>query len=269
MNSLFVLFGIESWKHLLGNLLLPPVPWLVLVLLGTWQMARRRRGGATAAVFGVILLWLSACSGTGYWLSKALLSPPPAVTPQRIEALRAQAKTGSKVAIVVLGGGTEPFAPEYGASNLAPSSAERLRYGVWLARATGLPLAFSGGVGWAQEGTQNEAEVAQRIAKAEYGLNLQWAEAQSRDTRENAVRSVALLRAAGVQHLLIVTHDWHMPRALRAFRRAAGEGLVIEAAPMALADGYRMPRNAWLPSTQGITHVRRVLHELLGLLVGA
>ncbi len=138
MNSLFVLFGIESWKHLLGNLLLPPVPWLVLVLLGTWQMARRRRGGAAAAVFGVVLLWLSACSGTGYWLSKALLSPPPAVSPQRIEALRALAKTGSKVAIVVLGGGTEPFAPEYGASNLAPSSAERLRYGVWLARATRL-----------------------------------------------------------------------------------------------------------------------------------
>ena len=269
MNSLFVLFGIESWKHLLGNLLLPPVPWLVLILIGIWQMARRRRGGVAAAVSGVALLWLSACSGTGYWLSKAFLSPPPAVTPQRIEVLRAPTKSDPKVAIVVLGGGTEPFAPEYGASNLAPDSAERLRYGAWLARATGLPLAFSGGVGWAQEGTQNEAEVAQRIVKAEFGLNLRWAEAQSRDTRENAVRSVALLRAACVQHLLIVTHDWHMPRALRAFRRAAGEGLVIEAAPMALADSYRIPRNAWLPSTQGITHVRHVLHELLGLLAGA
>ena len=269
MNSLFVLFGIEPWKHLLGSLLLPPVPWLVLILIGTWQMARRRRGGVAAAVSGVVLLWLSACSGTGYWLSKSLLAPPPAVSPQRIEALRALAKTQSKFAIVVLGGGTEPFAPEYGASNLAPNSEERLRYGVWLARATGAPLAFSGGVGWAQEGTQSEAEVAQRIAKAEFGLNLQWAEAQSRDTRENAARSVALLRAAGVQHLVIVTHDWHMPRALRAFRRSADEGMVIEAAPMALADTYRMPRHAWLPSTQGVTHVRHVLHELLGLLVGA
>ena len=84
MNSLFVLFGIESWKHLLGNLLLPPVPWLVLILIGIWQMARRRRGGVAAAVSGVALLWLSACSGTGYWLSKAFLSPPPAVTAQRI-----------------------------------------------------------------------------------------------------------------------------------------------------------------------------------------
>lgn len=268
MNSLFVLFGIESWKHVLGTLVLPPVPMLVLILIGAWRLARRRRLGASLIVAGVTLTWLGACSGTGYLLSHWLLKPPAALDAARIEQLRAHAPPNKRAAIVVLGSGTEPFAPEYGASNLDRRSLERLRYGLWLARATGLPVAFSGGVGWAQEGTQSEAEVAKRVA-VEYGVALRWAEKQSRDTRENAAHSVALLKQADVEHLLIVTHDWHMPRALRAFKRAADERLVIEAAPMGLANRAQLPRLAWLPSSEGNTHVRQVLHEVVGLWMGA
>ena len=269
MNSLFVLLGIESWKHVLGALFLPPVPLLLLILIGAWQLARRRRFGAPMVLAGVALVWLGACSGTGHWLSRALLDPPAALSLARIEALRSEAQAHKKLAIVVLGSGTEPFAPEYGASNLTTASVERLRYGLWLARTTGVPVAFSGGVGWGQAGTQTEAAVAERVAKQEFGVALRWAEAQSRDTRESAVRSVALLRETGVTHLLIVTHDWHMPRALRAFRRAAGDGLVVEAAPMALYHSVHLPELPWLPSPDGTTHVRRVLHEVLGLMMGA
>ena len=269
LNSLFVLFGIESWKHLLGALVLPPVPWLVLILLGTWRLARRRRLGASLVVVGVALTWLSACTGTGYLLSHALLKPPPALDATRIEQLRAHAPPNKRTAIVVLGGGTEAYAPEYGSSNLAHASLERLRYGAWLARATGLPLAFSGGAGWAQPGTQTEADVAERVARQDFGVTLRWVEKQSRDTRENAALSVALLQQAGVEQLLIVTHDWHMPRALRAFRRAADTRLVIEAAPMGGAERSQLPRLAWLPSTEGTTHVRQVLHEVIGLWMGA
>lgn len=268
MNSLFVLFGIESWKHLVGALLLPPVPLLFLIVIGTWRLARRRRLGASLVVAGVVLGWFCACSGTGYLLSRLWLKPPHALDSQRIEQLRAA--VGSKrTLIVVLGGGSEAFAPEYGTSNLANTSLERLRYGVWLARATGLPLAFSGGVGWGQSDSQAEADVAERIARQEYGVALRWAERESRDTRENASRSVFTAKQAGVDHLLIVTHDWHMPRALRAFRRAADGALTVEAAPMGLAERQQMPRLAWLPSTAGITHVRQVTHELIGLLAGA
>jgi uncharacterized SAM-binding protein YcdF (DUF218 family) len=140
---------------------------------------------------------------------------------------------------------------------------------VWLARATGLPLAFSGGVGWGQHGSQAEADVAERIARQEYGVTLRWVERESRDTRENAARSVGAAKQAGIDHLVVVTHDWHMPRAQRAFRRAADSALTVEPAPMGLAERQRMPNLAWLPSTDGITHVRRVMHELLGLMAGA
>lgn len=268
MNSLFVLFGIESWKHLVGALLLPPAPLLALILIGAWRLARRRRVSASLVIAGVVLSWFSACSGTGYLLSHAWLKPPRALDSQRIEKLRTEAAK-KRTGIVILGGGSEAYAPEYGASNLAHASLERLRYGVWLARATGLPLAFSGGIGWGQAGTQAEADVAERIAREDFGIKLRWVESESRDTRENAARSVGLAKEAGIDHLLVVTHDWHMPRAVRAFRRAADGALTVEPAPMGLAERQRMPKLAWLPSTDGLTHVRQVVRELIGLVAGA
>ncbi|MDQ6679701.1 MAG: YdcF family protein, partial [Pseudomonadota bacterium] len=94
-------------------------------------------------------------------------------------------------------------------------------------------------------------------------------EDRSRDTRENAARSISLLRAAGVDHIVLVTHAWHMPRALRAFRQAAGSGIAIEAAPMGLATNLEVAPLDWLPSSAGFTMTRSVLREWLGLLAGS
>ena len=269
LNSLFVLLGIESWKPALAALLLPPVPLLLLVLLGAWLMLRRRLFGATTLGLGIALLWLSHCAGSGLWLSSRLLDPPGALSPQRIEALHADPALRQQLAIVVLGSGNEPLAPEYASSSLSSASIERLRYGLWLARATNLPVAFSGGIGWGGSAGESEAQAAERIARSEFGLPLRWVEGESRDTRENAARSVALLGRAGVSHVLLVTHDWHMPRALRDFQRAAPQGFTIEAAPLGLAYRAQLPTLAWLPSGEGMLHVRRVLREALGLLMGA
>ncbi len=269
LNSLFVLLGIESWKPALAALLLPPVPLLLMVLLGAWLMERRRWFGATTLLLGVALLWLSHCAVSGNALSRWLLNPPEALSAQRIEALRADSGARKHVAIVVLGGGVEPLAPEYGTSSLTSASAERLRYGLWLARATNLPVAFSGGIGWGEAGNESEAQAAERIARHEFGLPLRWAEGESRDTRENAVRSIALLRREGVNHIVLVTHDWHMTRALRDFERAGKDGFTIEAAPLGLSRRVNLPNLPWLPSGDGMLHVRRVLREALGLLMGA
>ncbi len=162
----------------------------------------------------------------------------------------------------MLGGGVEKLAPEYGTSNLQPYSMERLRYGVWLARQTGAPLAFSGGVGHAQRKSVSEAEVAARIAREEYGRPLKWIEAESRDTRENAARTVALLKPAGVDHIVLVTHWLHMPRALRAFREAAGSAMRIEAAPMSLAGDTELSALSWVPSNTGFVQMRYALREM-------
>ena len=137
---------------------LPPVPLLLLMLFGARLMLPRRGLGWLVILTSVALLWLSTCTGSAKLLSQFVLHPPDAISADRIRELKALPR--GPVAIVVLGGGVEPFAPEYGVSSLQHASLERLRYGIWLGRQTGLPLAFSGGVGWGQRDSKPEARVA-------------------------------------------------------------------------------------------------------------
>jgi uncharacterized SAM-binding protein YcdF (DUF218 family) len=233
-------------------------------------MLPRRGLGWVVIVVALAGLWLSACFGTAQALALVALPSPPALSADRVRELRAAVQAREPVAIVVLGAGMEPYAPEYGVSNLRPLAMERLRYGLWLAHETGAPVAFSGGIGHASPADATpEAEVAARIAAQEFGHALRWVETASRDTRENALRTVALLKPAGVSHVLLVTHGWHMPRAMRAFAEAAPSGMRIEAAPMGLARRLESPTLAWIPSSDGFTQVRNVLHEVIGLAAGS
>lgn len=263
------MLGIDSWKPLLTALLLPPVPWLVLMLIGARLLLPRRGLGWLVILASVALLWFSACTGSAQLLSQYVLRPPAALSAERVKALKASS-TKTPTAIVVLGGGLEPYAPEYGVSNLYSVSLERLRYGVWLSRETGLPLGFSGGVGWAQPEAKPEAQVAAQIAANDFGRPLKWIEDNSRDTRENAARTLALLRPAGIKHIVLVTNGWHMPRALHAFEMAAaGSDIRVEAAPMGLARAIETPALRWIPSSKGTTDVRNIVRELLGRVAGA
>lgn len=270
MNSLFVLLGIESWKPVLTALLLPPVPLLLMVLVGARLLLPRRGLGWTVIVLSVTLLWFSMCAVTSYSLTRVLLRPPPALNAERIAQLKAEVKAKKPVAIVVLGGGMRAYAVEYGVADLDPLALERLRYAAWLSRETGAPLAYSGGAGWAQrEGDLAEAEVGARVAERDFGRTVKWTESRSRDTRENAARTVALLRPEGITHLVVVTHEVHMRRALRAFDEAAQGTMKVEAAPIGGLARVTHPLLAWLPSTTGYANLRAALHEWVGLLMGA
>jgi uncharacterized SAM-binding protein YcdF (DUF218 family) len=268
LNSILIFLGIESWKPVITALILPPVPFLLLMLIGARLILPRRGLGWLVILLSVALLWLSACSGTAQLLSQFALRPPAALTPERIKELKAQAK-GPSTAILVLGGGLEPFAPEYGVSNLRYPSLERLRYGLWLSRETGLPVGFSGGVGWGQPDGTPEARIAGQIAASEFGRPLKWIEENSRDTRENAALSVPLLKKTGITHIVLVTHASHMPRAVKAFETVAGGGVTVEAAPMGMAKHLELPVLEWLPTSNGAVEVRTVLRELVGRWVGA
>ena len=270
VNQLFVLVGIESWKPFLSALLLPPVPLLVLMLLGTRLIVSRRGVGWLLVWVGASLLWLSSTMGTARVLAQVLLDPPAALSSARVAQIKAQAQARRPMAIVVLGGGLQPLAPQYGASDLNAVSVERLRYGLWLNRETGAPLAFSGGSGWGNpQGVMPEARIAARIAAQEFGRPLEWVEDRSRDTRENAVRMIAMLKAAGIDHIVLVTHDWHVRRAVRAFEEAAQGKIRIEPAPLGTLNLPSQGVQAWMPSNTGFAMVRNVLHEALGVVLGA
>lgn len=265
---------LSAYKPLLTALVLPPASLILLVLVGARLILPRRVLGFTLVLAACLGLWLTSTSGFARVLQQFVLRTPPAWTQADIEALRkevkAQPRGRTEVAIVVLGGGMKPRAPEYGVSDLTPASHQRLRYGVWLARATGAPLGFSGGLGWSQlDGETPEARIAERLAQEEFGLRLRWVEDLSRDTHENAARTAALLRSAGVRKVVIVTHAWHMPRALRSFREVVGNDMQVVGAPMGFHVRRTTPALEWLPSSEGLYENRVVLRELLAWLIGA
>jgi uncharacterized SAM-binding protein YcdF (DUF218 family) len=270
VNQIITLLGLASWKPYLAALLLPPVPLILLMLIGARLILPRRGLGWTVILLTAILTWLSATTGAATLLARGLLNLPPVLGVSRVAELKAQVQAKQPIAIVVLGGGSYPLAPEYGVSNLAIAGLERLRYGLWLGRETGAPVAFSGGLGWAgAEGSTPEGQIAQRIATQEFGRPLKWVEDESRDTRQNAALTVALMKQHGIQTVVLVTHDYHQPRALRAFEEAAQGAIRIVPAPLGVLS--IPPRTAmdWLPRESGFTAVRHVLHEAFGRLAGA
>ncbi|MFL6664946.1 MAG: YdcF family protein, partial [Rhizobacter sp.] len=65
MNSLFILLGIESWKPVLVALLLPPVPFLIAILVGARLVLPRRGWGWGVIVLSVLGLWLTSTYAMG------------------------------------------------------------------------------------------------------------------------------------------------------------------------------------------------------------
>jgi len=270
MNELLLNVGLAHWKPVVATLLLPPVPMLVLVLLGTRMLFSRQWLGWLMVLAGVAAMWLSCTTALSRALTLGVLKPAPALTEAAVTELKRQPRT----AIVILGGGRQFSAPEYGTTTLNARSVERLRYGVWLSRETGLPMAFSGGIGRTEVSGRSEAELAGQIAEREFRQPLRWQEVQSRDTHENALRSVALLQAQGIERIVLVTHAYHMPRSMRNFEQAIARSevkprITLVAAPVARPKLGPWKPNDWLPSLRGFEENYLAMHEMLGLLVGA
>jgi uncharacterized SAM-binding protein YcdF (DUF218 family) len=244
-----------EFKSILSTLVLPPAGPMLLALLGLLLMLRWRRTGLTLAFAGVLAGLALSMNAVAVPFMHALLPMPDPVRQDQLKGVQA---------IVVLGGGVLPEAPEYGEAQPSSHTLARLRYGLWLAKATGLPVAFAGGVGWSATGTgaTPEGSIARRIAAREFGRELRWVDDQSRDTRENAERIAMLLRPDKVRRIALVTDSWHIPRAAAHFR---AQGLDVVAAPMGFPGWQDRPLLEWMPSLQGLTTSRMAIREWLGM----
>lgn len=244
-----------SWvfTNLLAVLLLPPANGLLLAAIGGVLLWRRQRWGRWLVVAGIVLLWLCSLHIVAVCLARPLEMRYPAWSGGSLAPAQA---------IVVLGGGRQRAAPEFaGADTVSSASLERLRYGAYLARQSGLPLLLTGGL--PDGGAQAEAETMQITLQRDFGIKARWLESASNNTLENARFSAALLQAAGIKHVVLVTHAWHMPRAVDAFSAA---GLQLMPAPMGYLSARPLTLFDFLPRAEAMAESKRVMHEWIGLL---
>lgn len=257
-----------AFKPLVTALIQPPAGPVLAALWCLHRMRPTRRAWQIAGFASLAMIWLMSCEGTGRLLLEHGLRPPPALNARTLDPAPGPHTTE---VVLVLGSGRYAEATEYGdQGTLTPYGMVRLVYGAWLSRQTGRPLAYSGGVGWGQTHGPSEADIAEHIARDNWQQGFLVKESQSRDTRENAQKTLPLLAQAGVRRVYLVTHSWHMPRALRHFNAAAvSHGIEIVPAPMGFPRSDAIRILAWIPTMGGFQLVHAVTHELLGWAVGA
>lgn len=239
----------------LEQLLLPPGAPLLVCMVGLILAARRARSGLPILGLGLALAYLTSlplvARGLANWLE---------VYPPLDEAALCATRGAS---IVVLGGPDRyDLAPEYGGDTLGPLALERVRYAARLHRACGLPILVVGGKAPVQQLTG--AWMMEVVLTQELGVPSVWADGRSRSTLDNARIARELLEPRGISTVILVTHAWHMHRAVAAF---AGEGLTVLPAPTGFVVEAALDRG-WrglLPSAWAQVQVRWMLREVAGL----
>jgi uncharacterized SAM-binding protein YcdF (DUF218 family) len=197
------------------------------------------------------MLWVLAMPVVAAFLVRSLDASPPLDTAQA---------SGAK-ALVILGGGVRRNAAEYGGDTLATLTLERVRYGARVARAIHLPILVTGGV---VLGGEPEARLMRAVLEREYGLDVRWSEERSRNTHENALRSAEILRAAGIERVVLVAHSFDIPRAKAEF---AAAGIEIIAAPTGIPAAGPDTFLDYLPSIGGLHTSYYAVYEILANLV--
>jgi len=247
----------------LEQLLLPPGGFIFLSLLGLMLMRHHRRVGFYMTVTGLLLMYVASLPFTASLLL-SLLEPETALTESYLtDTTDTEQNIKSPQAIVILTAGRHYNTPDFSGDTINAVGLERVRYGVWLARRTLLPILVSGGLG--EETRPSLAELMKQTIENEYALPVRWAEMQSRTTYENAKYSTEMLKADGIESIYLVTHAAHMKRSVMSFENF---GLTIHPAPTAFGgtgspvDGLR----SFLPNAGALRRTSLVFHEWTGML---
>ena len=241
------------------DLMLPPASLFLLIAIGLALWRWWPRTGRIVAGSGLAALaFLSSTAGAWCFVRPLERMTAPLLAPERAGAQ----------AIVVLAAGRMREAPEYGNRDIPDYIAlARVRYGAHLQRRTGLPLLVSGGNGAAadaslKERTYNKADAMAAALREDFGVPVRWVEPRSRNTAENAAFSAAILRAGGVNRILLVTDAMHMPRAGDVFRRA---GLEVVEAPTMFFSTRPPALGDWVPNAEALRRSWYAVYEWLGI----
>jgi uncharacterized SAM-binding protein YcdF (DUF218 family) len=231
-------------KALLKTLILPPMGPLSLAVVGLLLLKRRPAVARALLIMGLGSLWLLSTPVVGDVLTGLAERYPPLDWRRAADAQ----------AIVILGGGGQRrFAPEYAGPAAEPVLLERLSYGAFIARKTGLPVLVTG--------FKIEAGAMQATLQRNFAIEPRWIDDQAYDTFQNARNSARLLRTDGIHTIVLVTHGTHMRRALREFTDA---GLDVVPAPVGNLGASDMDIRRYLPMPDTLERSYTAINELLG-----
>ena len=231
-------------KTLVKSLILPPAGPLLLAMLGVLLVKRRPALARVFLLAGLGALWLLSTPVVSFALAGLAEHYPP---------LDLRAATNAQAIVILGGGGQTAFAPEYGGPAAEPLLLERLSYGAFVARKTGLPILVTG--------FQIEATAMHDTLLRNFNMEVRWVDDQAYDTFENARNSVRLLEAAGVHRIVLVTHATHMWRSVHEFTAA---GIEVVPAPVGII--FKRQPGIWryLPSADALLRSYGAINELLG-----
>lgn len=220
---------------------------LALALLGRRKLSL----GTMVAAFGWLWLWSTPAASTWLRLSVESAYPP-----------RLVASLSTAPAAVVLGGGMSPPSASMPFPDLHEAS-DRVWHAARLYHAGKVPLlVLSGGSDPAVSPTSEAQAMRMLLLDLSVPDSAMVMESASRDTRQNATFTAALLKARDIRRVLLVTSAMHMARAVAAFE---AEG--IEVVPAAIDYTQPTPLSAlpaWLPDSSSLEGSGRVFKELLG-----
>jgi len=237
--------------HLLKQVLLPPGLLVLGIVLGLLLWRRHMRAGKAVALGSALTLYVLA---TPLGVSLVLGAAQWGVEPFQ-EAHEAGA-------IVILSAGVNAQAPEFAHEPSADAlTLERLRYGAHLHHQTGLPVLVSGG-SWGELEIV-AGDVMATSLRDDFATAAKWTERRSRNTRQNALFSAELLKRDNIDTVVLVTHAWHMNRAVLAFEQA---GLTVIEGPTAFDQPGRLSLVSILPQAKALHQCYYGVHELVGLL---
>ncbi len=240
---------------LISLLAVPPGLFFSFILLGALVRLRFYRSGQILFYTGLISLFLISIP----LVSSNLVEMTQANTPLTEELTQ----TAPAKAIVILGGGRYPAAPEYQNNDTVSRHAlERCRYGSYLQRKLKLPILVSGGSVYGEQAP--EAVLMKNVIENSFVGVTHWVEDQSRTTYENALYTYKMIGNDSKTNIILVTHALHMARATEAFEHA---GFTVTPAPL----GFHTPDNRpfyvrLIPNIHSASTSAQVFHEWFGRL---
>jgi len=235
----------------------PPGINILFLTIGLFMRHWWKWSGRLLIAFSLISLYVFSTLAAGNRLLYDLQqSAPLSIT----DSLKQQ----KHIAIVVLGGGRRVSSPEFGLEDsVSPLALERIRYAVTIAKQLDFPVLLSGGRPDTE--TTPEAVLMNQVMIEEFEFPVQFLESKGRNTEQNAYYSKLILTKNNIDTIILVTHAWHMKRALAYFKAT---GLTVFPAPMGFINKHPSFRNKarwYYPTAEGLRRTTIAFRERLSL----